>query len=157
VIDRSIKKAIFLVLLVILSGVWGYNIYQMVPSGGSEFYKRVDKSVDDKNVKRESKPSDIAFGNEYKEDPFEPFFTRINIKQISTVTKKGDPITPPRIRYIGLIKDKNRTKGIIEIGNGITEIVEKNEELFEIKILNLDEENVKFRYKGKVFSAVLGE
>ncbi len=156
-IDRSIKKALFLVLLVILATVWSYNIYQMVPSGGSEYYKKVEKSGNDKNLKRKLIPQDVDLGNDNTEDPFEPFFTRINIKRISTVTKKEDPISPPRVRYLGLIKDKNRIKGIIDIGNGFTEIVEKNDELFEIKILNLDDENVKFRYKGKVFSAVLGE
>lgn len=155
-IDSSVKRMIFVSLLVILAVIWGYNAYQLVPSGEGEYFRSVGHTSD--TLDAFALDSDRLIPSiDYGDDPFKPFFAKRKGKTIRSVAKMADVVIPPEMHYLGLVQDNDQKRAIIATGKSNTEIVEINDSVLDMRILSINDEFVKFKYKGKVFTVALGQ
>lgn len=155
-IDSSVKRMIFVALLAILAVIWGYNAYQLVPSGEGEYFRSANHTSSSFDSNKPDLNKSIP-SIDYEDDPFKPFFTKRKSKPIRSVAKAVENVVPPEMHYLGLVQDNDQKRAIIATGKSNTEIVEINDSVFDMRILSINDEFVKFKYKGKVFTVALGQ
>jgi len=151
----SVKRFILLILFLALLGVWGNNLYRLIP-------RKAAFRIIEKNKPQADKRALASNGNhipdlEYAGDPFEPFFRKADSAAISAIEIVPLPAEPlPPIVFLGLVGGRGGRSAVIRLPGGATEIVNTGEEILGIKIMGIDNENLKFRYKGKSYTASLG-
>ncbi|MCP4580525.1 MAG: hypothetical protein GY839_02825 [candidate division Zixibacteria bacterium] len=155
------KKIIFVGLLVAFGGIWAYNLTLFIPKSKTEYMKA---SYDLKTPANKTiRASSFDFDWGYKlvdnlHDPFIPFYNKIT-KPVET----EQPMIVPEIvidqpfKYIGLIKGKNKTCGILTDRAGKTYVVVAGDTLTSTKILKVKEDILKLEYQGKEFELELNE
>lgn len=152
----NLKRAIFVGLLLVLAGVWGHNLYRLLPQGGEAAPGR---GASEGKAAPEPAPVEAyppALGPAAGEDPFRPFFLRAETSASLIVEKVPEPILPPPgFAYLGLVKDKKRTCAVIRFGDGFSDVVGPREEVLGVKVLEFDEEKLRYRYRGGTFEAAL--
>lgn len=152
----NVKRFILFFLFLALLGVWGNNLYRIMP-------RRTVFRITEENNPQADKRTLGSNGNHipvlsYTGDPFEPFFRRPDSVAISTVEVIPlPPEPPPSVLFLGLVGAERDASAIILLPNGLTEIVNEGDEIAGIKITGIDDEILKFRFKGKSYTKALGQ
>jgi hypothetical protein len=151
----SLKKVIFLILFLVLAGIWANNLYQLVPKWQEAPFRLKDDRSEGSAASKVSGPSRIPLAA-YPQDPFQPFFKRVEEAPPLKIEKVEPEIIPPRLHFLGLVKGGKGKQALVGLEGGATEIVAAKDELWGVTIIGFDEEILKYKFKGKVVAESLG-
>lgn len=154
---NSVKRAIFVLLFIILVAVWSYDLLQLLPREPDAYSTTATGGSASESLSWDVRKIDQLSEIDYIGDPFQPFFIHPDTAVITAIERVAPNITPPDIAYLGLIQGQSGKQAIIQMADGYTEIVRPHDLVFGIKVLSFDDATFKYNYRGKVFMANRGQ